>query len=135
MSVIQYGDVNTEGGDTRLATGSHTSEANNADTGHYPASAPAATTRVPGQSPSRYHGVHVEGLEWEINDIVARRRTMRGYQYIVPWVNSWLFRNELGNAKRLLQHFVRNGLLDLASNVFHALGEQTLRSCYALKSN
>ena len=67
--MIQYGDVNTEGGDIRLETGSHTSTADNADTSHYPASAPATTARVPGQSPSRYHEFHIEGREWEINDI------------------------------------------------------------------
>ena len=119
--MIQYGDVNTEGGDTRLATGSHTSEANNADIRRYPASAPAATTRVPRQPPSRYHGAHIEGLEWEINHIVARRRTMWGYQFKVALVNSWILRNKLGNAKRLLQRFMRNGRLDLASNVLHRL--------------
>ena len=64
--MIQCKNVNTEGGDIRLETESHTSTADNVDTRHYPASAPFTTARVPGRSLSRYHGVHIEGLEWEI---------------------------------------------------------------------
>ena len=43
--------------------------------------------------------------EWEIERIVGKRRTRRGYEYKVRWQDTWLLRSELGNAQGLVQQF------------------------------
>lgn len=43
--------------------------------------------------------------EWEIEKIVGKRHTRRGYEYKVRWHDTWLLGSELGNAQELLQQF------------------------------
>ena len=53
------------------------------------------------------HGdeVQIEELEWEIKKILDRRQTMSGTKYKVRWKNTWLPKDELGNARKLLREF------------------------------
>ena len=53
-----------------------------------------------GQRASMSHG-----KEWEIEKIVGKRCTRRGYEYKVRWQDMWLLRSELGNAQGLVQQF------------------------------
>lgn len=47
--------------------------------------------------------------EWEVKKIVDKRRVGKGYEYKVRWKETWLPKNELRNAKRLLQEFEAEG--------------------------
>ena len=43
--------------------------------------------------------------EWEVKEIVDRRRVGKSYEYKVRWKDTWLRRSEFGNAQRLLREF------------------------------
>ena len=46
-----------------------------------------------------------EAEEWKIRNIISRRRAGKGYEYRVHWKDTWLPKNGLGNARRLLKEF------------------------------
>ena len=48
--------------------------------------------------------------EWEIEKIVGKRRTQRGYEYKVRWQDTWLPENELEHALGLMQQFEKEWL-------------------------
>jgi len=47
----------------------------------------------------------LEEEEWEIGRIFGKRRAGKAYEYRVGWMDTWLPRSELGNAKWLLREF------------------------------
>ena len=49
--------------------------------------------------------VQIKESEWEIKKILDRRETMSGTEYKVRWKNTWLPKDELGNARRLVREF------------------------------
>ena len=71
----------------------------------------AAVAKFPSASPpplsqpSPAPNPALEGKEWEIREIVDKRRAGRGFEYKVRWEDTWLPKCELGNAQRLLQEF------------------------------
>ena len=65
-------------------------------------SPPSASTPLSQQSEARTSALEEE---WEIRKIIGKRRVGKGYKYRVRWRDTWLPRNELGNARRLLQEF------------------------------
>ena len=54
---------------------------------------------------SQAPGIVSDGQEWEITEIVDRRRIGKDYEYKVCWKDTWLPQSELGNARRLLRKF------------------------------
>ena len=63
----------------------------------------ASISLLPQQSEARSSVLEEE--EWEIRKIIGKRRAGKGYEYKVRWKDTWLPRNELGNARRVLQEF------------------------------
>lgn len=53
----------------------------------------------------------LEEQEWEVSRIVDRRWAHKGYEYKVRWMDTWLPKSELGNARRLLREFEARGRL------------------------
>lgn len=68
------------------------------------ASPPSAITS-PLSPQSQAQNTALEEQEWEITEIVGKRRAGKGYEYRVRWKDTWLRRSELGNAQRLLKEF------------------------------
>ncbi|KAL9125973.1 MAG: hypothetical protein Q9217_004903 [Psora testacea] len=62
----------------------------------------ATTLSLPVRKPYR---ANTEEQEWEIKDIVSRRRTRWGYQYEVRWDNSLVHESRLDNAQELVQKY------------------------------
>ena len=58
-----------------------------------------------GQRASMSHG-----KEWEVEKIVGKRRTRRGYEYKVRWRDTWLLGSELEHAEQLVQQFEKGRL-------------------------
>ena len=63
--------------------------------------------------PDRRHGQRKsvsQKEEWEIEKIVGKRRTRRGYEYKVRWQDTWLVESEVANAVELMQRFEKEWL-------------------------
>ncbi|KAL2048967.1 hypothetical protein ABVK25_010820 [Lepraria finkii] len=43
--------------------------------------------------------------EWDIREILGKRTTVSGTEYMVRWENTWLPKGRLGNAQKLLREF------------------------------
>lgn len=66
------------------------------------ANPPNAITSPPSPQ-SQIQNTALEQQEWEIAEIVGKKRAGKGYEYRVHWKDTWLRKNELGNAQRLLK--------------------------------
>ena len=51
----------------------------------------------------------VRELKWEITEILDKRETILGKEYMVCWKSTWLLKRELGNAQKLLREFEAKG--------------------------
>jgi len=75
----------------------------------HPYSVTAATSPFPERLQGQRGSALDEEEEWEIVEIIGKRRRGNGYEYKVHWKNTWLPRSKLRNAQELLQDFeVRN---------------------------
>ena len=57
--------------------------------------------------PSQFQARHVtlEDEEWEITEIIGKRRIGKSYEYKVRWKDMWLAHSNLGHAQDLLREF------------------------------
>ncbi|MCJ1396754.1 hypothetical protein MMC18_009646 [Xylographa bjoerkii] len=72
-----------------------------------PSPASDVATSPPALEQTWEHGdeAQVEELEWEIEKILNKRETISGTEYKVRWKSTWLLKDKLDNARKLLREF------------------------------
>lgn len=70
-----------------------------------PASGTATNPSTLKQAQGQGDVVQVEEPEWEIIKILDMRETVSGTEYMVRWKNTWLPKEELENARKLVREF------------------------------